>query len=68
MTVSLDSKYSEQTNTFKFGKAVNLAYGQWGLKSEIIMYLRNKVKGAYIRRGREYSLYNYPVVTDLLVL
>ena len=30
MTVRLDSKYSEQTNTCEFRKAVNLAYGQGG--------------------------------------
>ena len=31
----LDSKYSVQTNTCEFRKAVNLAYGQGGLKLEI---------------------------------
>ena len=30
-----DSKYSVQTNTCKFRKAVNLAYGQEGFKLEI---------------------------------
>ena len=29
------SKFSEQTNTCEFRKAVNLAYGQGGLKLEI---------------------------------
>ena len=36
MTVRLDSKFSEQTNTCEFRKAVNLAYSQGGLKLEII--------------------------------
>ena len=35
LTVRLDSKFSEQTNTCEFRKAVNLAYGQGGLKLEI---------------------------------
>ena len=35
MTVRLDSKFSEQINTCEFRKAVNLAYGQGGLKLEI---------------------------------
>ena len=35
MTIRLDSKFSEQTNTCEFRKAVNLAYGQGGLKLEI---------------------------------
>jgi len=35
LTIRLDSKFSEQTNTCKFRKAVNLAYGQGGLKLEI---------------------------------
>ena len=35
MTVRLDSKFSEQTNTCEFRKAVNLVYGQGGLKLEI---------------------------------
>ena len=37
MTIRLDSKYSEQTNTREFRKAMNLAYGQGGLN-----YIRDK--------------------------
>ena len=35
LTVRLDSKFSEQINTCEFRKALNLAYGQGGLKLEI---------------------------------
>ena len=35
LTVRLDSKYSEQINTYEFSKAMNLAFGQGGLKLEI---------------------------------
>ena len=35
LTIRLDSKFSEQTNTCEFRIAVNLAYGQGGLKLEI---------------------------------
>ena len=41
MTIRLDSKFSEQTNTCEFRKAVNLAYGQGGLKLEINIPLQH---------------------------
>ena len=54
MTVRLDSKYSVQTNTCEFRKAVNLAYGQGGLKSEINIppqHILAKIKGGLIIEG-----------------
>ena len=48
LTVRLDSKFSEQTNTCEFRKAVNLAYGQGGLKLEINIppqHISEKSKG-----------------------
>ena len=39
MTIKLDSKFSEQTNTCEFRKAVNLANGQGGLKLEINIHV-----------------------------
>ena len=59
LTVRLDSKFSEQTNTCEFRKAVNLAYGQGGLKLEINIppqHISAKSKGgAYNRRGRKFE-------------
>ena len=55
MTVRLDSKFSEQTNTCEFRKAVNLAYGQGGLKLEINIppqhILTKSQGGLIIERG-----------------
>ena len=34
LTIRLDSKFSEQTNTCEFRKAVKLAYGQGGLNRD----------------------------------
>ena len=54
MTVRLDSKFSEQTNTCEFRKAVNLAYGQGGLKLEINIppqHISAKSKGGLIIEG-----------------
>jgi len=54
LTVRLDSKYSEQTNTCEFRKAVNLANGQGGLKLEIIIppqHILAKSKGGLIIEG-----------------
>ena len=54
MTVRLDSKYSVQTNTCEFRKAVNLAYGQGGLKLEINIppqHILAKSKGGLIFEG-----------------
>jgi len=58
----LDSKYSVQTNTCEFRKAVNLAYGQGGLKLELNIppqHTLPKSKGGLIIEGRvsssEYS-------------
>ena len=54
MTVRLDSKFSEQTNTCEFRKAVNLAYGQGGLKLEINIppqHILAKSKGGLIIEG-----------------
>ena len=54
MTIRLDSKFSEQTNTCKFRKAVNLAYGQGGLKLEINIppqHISAKSKGGLIIEG-----------------
>ena len=51
MTVRLDSKFSVQTNTCGFRKAVNLAYGQEGLKLEINIpqqHILAKSKGGLI--------------------
>ena len=59
MTVRLDSKFSVQTNTCEFRKAVNLAYGQEGLKLEINIppqhILGKSNGGLYNRRGREFE-------------
>ena len=41
LTIRLDSKYSVQRNTCEFRKAVNLAYGQEGLKLEINIPLQH---------------------------
>ena len=59
LTIRLDSKFSEQTNTCEFRKVVNLAYGQCGLKLEkytSAAYLA-KSKGGLImnRRGRHFE-------------
>ena len=58
MTVRLDSKFSVQTNTCEFRKAVNLAYGQGGLKLEInippqhiLAHILAKSKGVLIFEG-----------------
>ena len=54
MTVRLDSKFSEQINTCEFRKAVNLAYGQGGLKLEINIppqHILAKSKGGLIIEG-----------------
>ena len=54
LTVRLDSKFSEQTYTSEFGKAVNLAYGQGGLKLEInipLQHISAKSKGGLIIEG-----------------
>ena len=54
MTVRLDSKYRVQTNTCEFRKAVNLAYGQGGLKLEINIppqHILAKSKGRLIIEG-----------------
>ena len=66
MTVRLDSKYSVQTNTCEFRKAVNLAYGQGGLKLEINIppqHILAKSKGGLIIEGgissSEYGNYRY---------
>ena len=64
MTVRLDSKYSVQTNTCEFRKAVNLAYGQGGLKLEINIppqHILAKSKGKLVIEGgislSEYGMY-----------
>ena len=44
MTIRLGRKYSEQTNTYEFRKAMNLAYGQGGLKLEINIPLQQIFK------------------------
>ena len=52
--VRLNSKYSEQTNTCKFRKAINLAYGQGGLKLEInipLQHILANSKGGLIIEG-----------------
>ena len=54
LTVRLDNKFSEQTNTCEFRKAVNLAYGQGGLKLEINIppqHISAKSKGGLIIEG-----------------
>ena len=54
MTIRLDSKFSEQINTSEFRKAVNLAYGQGGLKLEINIppqHILAKSKGGLIIEG-----------------
>ena len=54
MTIRLDSKFSEQTNTCEFRKAVNLAYGQGGLKLEInipLQHILAKSEGGLIIEG-----------------
>ena len=54
LTVRLDSKFTEQTNTCEFRKAVNLAYGQGGLKLEInipLQHISAKSKGGLIIEG-----------------
>ena len=54
MTIRLDSKFSEETNTCEFRKAVNLAYGQVGLKLEINIppqHILAKSKGGPIFEG-----------------
>ena len=54
LTVRLDSKFSEQTYTSEFGKAVNLAYGQGGLKLEMNIppqHIFAKSKGGLIIKG-----------------
>ena len=54
MTVRLDSKFSEQINTCEFRKALNLAYGQGGLKLEINIppqHILAKSKGGLIIEG-----------------
>ena len=63
LTIRLGSKFSEQTNTCKFRKAVDLAYGQGGLKLEINIppqYILAKSKGGLIIEGgiisSEYSI------------
>ena len=53
-TIRLYSKFSEQTNTCEFRKAVNLAYGQGGLKLEINIppqHILAKSKGGLIIKG-----------------
>ena len=54
LTVRLDSKFSEQTNTCEFRKAVNFAYSQGGLKLEINIppqHISAKSKGGLIIEG-----------------
>ena len=54
LTIRLDSKFSEQTNTCEFRKAVNLAYSQGGLKLEINIppqHILAKSKGGLIIEG-----------------
>ena len=54
MTVRLDSKFSEEINTCEFRKALNLAYGQGGLKLEINIppqHILAKSKGGLIIEG-----------------
>ena len=72
MTVRLDSKYSVQTNTCEFRKAVNLAYGQGGLKLEINIppqHILPKSKGGLIIEvgvsSSEYDIYIVPNVRKL---
>ena len=68
MTVRLDSKFSEQINTCEFRKALNLAYGQGGLKLEINIppqHILAKSKGGLIIEGgvssSEYGKYHLGV-------
>ena len=54
LTIRPDSNFSEQTNTCEFRKAVNLAYGQGGLKLEINIpeqHILAKSKGGLIIEG-----------------
>ena len=66
----LDSKYSEQTNTCNFRKAVNLAYGQGGgrLYWDLGNKLLQKVRGAYSRRGIILSEYGILQTSKSVVL
>ena len=66
-------KYSEQTNTCEFRKAVNLAYGQEGLKLEINIlpqHILAKSKGRLIiERGVSSNKYGTRyLVTNLLLI
>ena len=68
MTVRLDSKFSEQTNTCEFRKAVNLAYGQGGLKLEINIppqhILAKSKAGLIIEGGVSSSEYGTSITRD----
>ena len=70
LTARLDGKYSEQTNTCKFRKAVNLAYGQGGggLYWDLGNKLLQKVRGAYNRRGIILSEYGILHTSKSVVL
>ena len=65
MTVRLDSKFSEQINTCEFRKALNLAYGQGGLKLEINIppqhILARSKGGLIIEGGVSSSEYGIPI-------
>ena len=52
LTIRLGSKFSEQTNTCEFRKAVNLACGQGGLEINIPpQHILAKSKGGLIIEG-----------------